>query len=444
MDRDNEALRRRIAEQAAASGQSQESSDDDDTYAVREGVTRAIDPDEIELRGGRAVAEDDDTARLQADIAGFDPERELAKPPDLPESVDVTNVAPDGTTVPDGTSQLTGAMGETIGGDSGRDSVISGLGGLSVDGLDRGLDYDPLTPGNQDEESRPGGRETTGDPSVDRAIQSHDGSQFGMDVEFGPVTVIRPDPVVVQGEEMEFPLTPRVQGEEMEFPLSPPGGGGPPGASKMENPDADSGDSVTNLGRVTVMQGSQVQPSNNPDDPATGAGSTDNWIPPADLETMPTQDGETADTTLTSAATLGSSPLTNPTDPVLGDDGIIHGVTYDGSGGSGGGDTPESMTARSGGDASAVGGYAAATSSETNVNNVSVGTATGQVIGSAAPALGVESAMADPAAAMADPAAAMGGSVIGSSTPEDFPPPPDPPPADDPDDGPPEGGGDEG
>jgi hypothetical protein len=109
-----------------------------------------------------------------------------------------------------------------------------------------------------------------------------------------------------------------------------------------------------------------------------------------------------ADTTLTHNATLGSSPVTNPTDPALGDDGIIHGADYSGGGssGTGGSDVmPTSMAAGDGSGGSApdvtgvapsTGGGAALAGSKTDANGVQLDMATGQVIGSAAPAMGGE------------------------------------------------------
>jgi len=441
-----------------------EESAEDETYAVREGVTRAIDPDEIELRRDRAVVEDDNNAaRVHADIAGFDPDRELDRPPDFPESLDVATVAPDRTTVPGGTSQLTDPLGQTIGGGrSVSDSVKAGLGGLGG-APDRGLDFDLTSPGTQDQDSR----ETTGDPSVDRAISEHDGSQYSADpidpatgMQTGPDPDLEPpenptgrheDPNYDGKDEHAPPMTGR-----SEDPTDPEQGDdivGPGNA--MENPEGDgTGESVTNLERVTVMQGSQVQPSNNPDDPATGV-STEGWIPPADLVTMPAQDEETADTTLTSAATLGTSPLTNPTDPVLGDDGIIAGGTYGGSGESGGGGEimPTGMSAGDapalggegeanlpitvepapvGGGASALGGEGEANlpitvepapvvgagelAQKDDINGVSVDMATGQVIGSAA--LGDDAALA-----IGSADATLGGESLGAPGGLEGPPP---------------------
>jgi len=227
MDRDNEALGRRIAEQAAASGQSQESSDEDDTYAVREGVTRAIDPDEIELRHDRAVVEDDNAARVQADIAGFDADRELARPPAFPESLDVTSIAPDGSAI--GGSKLTSPTGDPIGGGGLLADIQSRAGALGGDALS-GSRLDPL--GMLGGQGVTSGR--SGAPGG--SLQAHDGSQVSMGVEIGEGTVITPKPMGVEIGEGTV-ITPKPMGVEIgEGRVIPP--------NDDEKPAPDGGDDV--------------------------------------------------------------------------------------------------------------------------------------------------------------------------------------------------------
>ncbi len=127
-----------------------------------------------------------------------------------------------------------------------------------------------------------------------------------------------------------------------------------------------------------MLQDSRVQPSNNPDD-ATGTATAENFIPPEDLVTRPAEDGEGTDTTLTSAATLGSSPVVNPTDPALGDEGIVSGGSYSGgSGGTAGGGevTPTSMSA----EAPPLAGGGDELSGKQDVNGATVDMVTGQMI----------------------------------------------------------------
>lgn len=324
--------------------------DDESGATLREGITRRFDEDRIDtLRSERDLVEEEPVA---ARDTAFDAGRELEGPPDLRESIDVADVAPDGTAL--GGGGLTSPTGDAIGGSGLSDAVESGASGLGGDALGRGIDFDLTAAGTND--SGPGGSESTGDAEVDQAIMGHDGSLFSADPKKLKVYDEQPSGGTPAKDEGNW-FTDAYKATKEFLTGTPTDGGTPPVETHtrtpsgkeapgwtpdpyMENPDADSGESVTNLERVTVMQDSRTQPSTNPDDPTGGDGSTENWIPPADLETMPVQDGEATDATLTSTAVLGSSPVTNPSDPILGDDGVIGGA-YGGTGG----DTLDSMTA---------------------------------------------------------------------------------------------------
>lgn len=395
-------------------GGTTESSDDGpETYAVREGVTRAIDPEDYSsISSDQELAQETTHNRVESMGGGFEPQPPFDLPPDLPESVDVTNVAPDGTRFD---RTITSPTGEVIDGSGMSDAIQSRAGALGGDALGRGIDFDPTSPGT--DASGPGGQETTGDPSVDRAIMGRDGSLISeqelpkYDPDAGPRRTLPKEQQPAAPKEDR--ILPDWVHDVKDYLIPPKEEPKPPPKDVyQENPEGDSVDSATNLERVTVMQGSAVNPSTNPND-GGDSGTTDNYIPPADLETMPAQEGAVAGTTLTSAAGLGSSPVTNPTDPVFGDDGIIHGGNYSGGGGTGGGETtPLSSEAEGapalqapGAGASSLGGGEAAlpitlrtgpaasggaVEQKTDVNGATVDMVTGQVIGSAAPASGVE------------------------------------------------------
>lgn len=186
MDRDSEGLRRRMAESAASSA-ADEDSDDEQTYAVREGITRAIDDEELELHRGRNDA-DEGMARVSADRApSLEPR--LDAPPDLPEMADVSSVAPDGSSV--GRGGLTDPVsGQAIGGGSLVDEITGRGAALGGDAL-TGSRLDPL--GMLGGQGSTAGR--TGGPGS--GLQSRDGSAVssgtgpGSDAHFNTVNEMR-------------------------------------------------------------------------------------------------------------------------------------------------------------------------------------------------------------------------------------------------------------
>ena len=130
---EDDAFRRRVAESVDsdadddADGGTTESSDDGpETYAVREGVTRAIDPEDYSsISSDQELAQETTHNRVESMGGGFEPQPPLDLPPDLPESVDVTNVAPDGTRFD---RTITSPTGEVIDGSGMSDAIQSRAG----------------------------------------------------------------------------------------------------------------------------------------------------------------------------------------------------------------------------------------------------------------------------------------------------------------------------
>ena len=193
MDR-NEAFRRRVAESVTSEAADDSSDEEEQTQIVREGATRAIDTDPLAST--------------------------LDVPPRLPEMTDVSNAAPTGSS----TGSLTDPLGSGLGGSS----LAGGLRGraeaLGGDALGRGVDLDLGSLGR--------------DRNVERAISNRDGSQIGMGVEIGPITVIVNEPI-------EFDISPEMDVEIGDIDVVNPAGSGDeiiePGYAQ---PDPTSGDEV--------------------------------------------------------------------------------------------------------------------------------------------------------------------------------------------------------
>lgn len=416
MDRD-EAFRRRVAE-TVTSETAGDSSDDESTYVVRDGMTRSVDADDVSSSGidsgeSREFAEPQSGGRFHSiDARDLDPT--LDRPPDFDESLDVATGAPDGTAI-GGRGSFTSPTGESVGGSGLSDAIQGRAGELGGDALGRGIAMDPTAAGTEDSRGGAG----SADPGVDAMIMGRDGSLYSADPDddLAPGDLVVRDGdgnVVFRGNSKDFEPTPSLVvtgGEDgpiviKDFVPEPQTGG--PVVTDYDNPDGDSGDSgVTvgganaNLERVRVMEDSRGQPTNNPDDPGTGT-NHGTFVPPDDLVTRPAAEDEGTGTTLTPAATLGSSPVVNPTDPVLGDDGIVHG-SYSGGSGSGSGGGGEVMptgmgAADSGGGAPEAQAWSWGASNtatregeldtKMHVNGASVDMVTGQVIGAAASASG--------------------------------------------------------
>jgi hypothetical protein len=391
----------------------------------RDSAARWLEEDAATLSRERASAEG---TERPVDPA-HDPAME-GGPGSMHETVDIATAAPDGSAIPDrgDFTGFTGLTGESIGGNSVGNLVTSradefGDGGaLSGRGLG-GVDFDPFTAGRQGEDERAGG-EGGGDPEMDRIVMANDGSLMSaerklksMDDYVPPKNPLdKGDTTAPKGmKNFDDAAKPAKEdstsivdkGKEAWKDLKDFFGGSDD-KTEMENPEGDTVNEEANLERVTVMQGSRGQPSGNPDDAGDDPTLDDNFIRPRDLVTNPGYEEAVADTTLTHSATLGSSPVTNPTDPALGDEGIITGGDYSGGGSGGssgaGGDevTPTSMAAGEGstgstgavpdvtGVAPSTGGASALAGSKTDANGVQLDMATGQVIGSAAPAMGGE------------------------------------------------------
>jgi len=461
---EREMERERQSGSSGTDGDSSSGADDGgSSYTVREGVTRAIDDEDLStIRNEQNVTEAQPHTRVESmDSPGVDPA--LNQPPDLPESVDVASVAPDGTAI--GGSSLTSPTGEAVGGSGLSDAIQSRAGELGGDALGRGIDFDPLAPGtNESGAGSTGG----GDADLDRMLMEHDGSLMSAELKkMDPNWVPPKHPTRAPDDQS---TTPKIKGFDDPAPAKPEPtpftdaynavkeflGLKPDPPNKMENPEGDAVDSATNLERVTAMQGGQVNPSTNPNDggdevavdPVLGAELAGGAEPGTTVLGMPEQDEDVKPTTLTQAGSLGSSPVTNPTDPAIGDDGIIHGGSYTGgsTSGSGGGEVmPRSSTAAASplggegdanlpitlepapvGGASALGGEgdanlpitlepapvpADALSGKHDVNGVTVDMVTGQVIGSVAPATGGELGAAGGAVSQGDEGDDDGGGV---------------------------------
>lgn len=165
MDDDSGALPRKVADSSTASDAS---ADDDQTHTVREGVTRAIDADDVLTDREERVA-DATLQREPADSAAFADQAELTAPPRFDEIVDVSAVGPDGASLDRGslTDPLTG---QAIGGGSVADKIVGDASTLGRDALG-GSRLDPLGMLDSSDVGAPTDRE------VEDAISQADGSQ---------------------------------------------------------------------------------------------------------------------------------------------------------------------------------------------------------------------------------------------------------------------------
>lgn len=429
MERDDERLRR-MAEQAAASDASDESSEEDQTHAVREGVTRAIHEEEIELRRGQAAAADSEATSLRPEIgvASLDPG--LERPPDLPEALDVTSIGPGGRAI--GRGSLTDPLGNALGGST-VSSDIRGAGELGGAALG-GSRLDPL--------GLMGGGGSIGSSGSDLGgiISANDGSHVssggggpGTDEHFGTVNEIRGARGLPDLTRDEY---------DQQFGNSGSGSGAgagdgdsgsgwrPEGISAAAWQAADDFQTENMVGWVKEYGAAEVFPADDDDKSAAEELQEtlhDSYIHPGgeggDDEDEDERPDPTADYDVVTGEALATAVRTN-------DPGVYSQPTQD---------------------SASVQGYATnlADNDPDNITNYGPDGPQNVEVGdnwAPPPDLIFDPAGAD--SAMADPAGSMGGSsVFGSSTPDEAPPPPDPPPGDDPDQGPlgpPGGGGGEG
>ena len=162
---------------------SDDDADSDDTadsgteYAVRTDAVRSMDADDTtnvnrESGGSGAEEADGENAIRDEPITNFEgasrPDPLLAEPGALPESVEVTSVAPDGTAIDSGLTDPTGAA---IGGSTLRDAIAGR--GAELGGGIGGSRLDPLGMLDSSGVDEPSDRE------IDQAISQADGSEVG-------------------------------------------------------------------------------------------------------------------------------------------------------------------------------------------------------------------------------------------------------------------------
>ncbi len=439
MDRD-EAFTRRVAESATSESTEDSAEDEEQTYAVREGAVRSADAEELVTRDDGTTAAID-AARIESQPTS-DIDHRLERPPDLRESVDIADVALDGSAIRGG---LTSPTGETIGGSSPADEL--GLGGGALGGSR----LDPL--GLLGGTGQTAGR--TGGPGS--GLQGKDGSAVssggpGSDEHFNTVNEMRGGSGLPDLTRDEY---------NSAFGIGGSGGGGGGamdtggGGDSRGVMDSVGGFGISDaawraaeefhtenvVGWVNEYGAAEVFPADDDDksaaeeiqeglhDSYTNFGSDDE-----DVEDEEKPDPNAGYDVVTGAnveaaiRVQGIAPYAQPTQD---DDssGAMTSVNLDWAAP---GSDPRLTQYGPDGPQTVEGGTWAPPS---------------DLIFDPPPE-GASAGMAGAGAAMDDPGAALGGaSMIGSSTPDDAPPPPDPPPGDDPDQGPlgpPGGGGGEG
>lgn len=408
MERDA-AFTRRVAESTTSESAEDSSDDDEQTYVVREGTVSSADADETVAHDDGAVAASGAT-RLEGELSTASIDPRLERPPDLRESVEVADVAPDGSSIGGG---LTSPTGESLG--AGRriqDSFEGALGGRGGRGVESHLS--PLS-------------DSSG-PDADLGGFGPDPRKGGTDRHFALVNEMRgadgkPDlsreeydetyggAGTVPLGEIDWGMVSRIQDETM--------------TEMYMNSIRDDGVAAT----FADEDGKSAAEAMVEEDHATfwGLGSGDD--DEVDEEEQP--DPTAGDDVITGESIATAIRVNDP--------GVYAQPTQDGD---------------SAGTAAAVARASAANDPQQLTNYGPEGPQTVGVgdnwtppvdtlfdpppEGASADMLGAQSALADPGAALG------GGSLIGSSTPDEAPPPPDPPPGEDPDQGPlgpPEGGG---
>lgn len=143
---------------------------DDEKYVVREGIVDAgddaSDDEQIGRVREREILLEEDHASLETGLSGID-DAKLADPPDLRDTVEVGNIAPDGSSV--GRGGLTDPTGADIGGDKPADELDARAGGVG-DGALGGSRLDPLGMLDSTDVGLPTDRE------IEQAISRADGS----------------------------------------------------------------------------------------------------------------------------------------------------------------------------------------------------------------------------------------------------------------------------
>lgn len=356
---------------------------------AREGATRA----ETEPPRGRdqAVVAEEDPQRTDAErMGGTDPgiDAGLGGPGRMDESIDLAEVAPDGSSFGRG---LTSPTGEAIGGGI-ADSIEGRAAGLGGSSLGRGLNFDPASASNERD--------------LGRALSAQDGSS---------VSAVPRDPAtgmpMGRDRDLDPPSPPTNRADD-------PNWDGPVDekypTNRFEDPNYDGSDE-------------QAPPMTGRDQDPTDEEQGDDIVGPGYAQPDPTGGddvitGESVAAAVKAHAAGGDPGIFRPTEEAamtgyatnLADNDPDNITNY-------GPDGPQS----------AEGGANWAPPADLLFDP---------------PPEGGSAGMAGAGAAMADPGAALGGSMIGSSTPDEAPPPPDPPPGEDTGGGPlgPPGGDGEG
>ena len=290
MGRDDEALRRRLAESQAAADAEESSGNEGSTYQARDGITSWFDPAERRLE---AAEDDDSETRVEAQLDRDPRDPRLDQPPDLPQSGEVSHVAPDGTSIGRGTG-FTSPTGESIGGSTLSDQVQGRGAELGGDALG-GSRLDPLGMLDAGASGDVDGLSSGGPGGIDRIVMGRDGSLVSADDDPPPGGLIVRDGdgnVVYEGNSKDFAPAPALE-------VIDPDKGVVYSVQDFPEPEPHSGPVVTEqpdpTGGYDVITQSTIDAALKTNDPGVYA--------------QPAQDGESHDT---AASVARSAALNNP------------------------------------------------------------------------------------------------------------------------------------